>query len=133
MLSVQTVHSEPVLFQLFPGTCTYSQPTAAIHMKVTIITVQMKYFNFSFFQSNVIIITVKGSYKPFKEKEKIWFELLTTSSDLHSLSQLMQIYNRHLHSLSNFIPQLTPLLSKLYLFSMKCEYSWLNENISSDA
>ena len=41
--------------------------------------------------------------------------------------------NQHSHRLSNFIPQQMPLLSKLYLFSMKCEYSWLNENISSNA
>ena len=101
--------------------------------------VQNKVLQLLVFQSNVITgtkcdnSTCLRKLQTFQRKRKYLFELLTTSSNLHSLSPLMQIYNQHLHSLSNFIPQLTPFLSKVYLFSMKGEYSWSNENISSNA
>ena len=66
MLSEQTVHSAPVstissYMYIFSANCSYSYESNNYYGS-------MKYFNFSFFQSNVIIITVKGSYKPFKEK-----------------------------------------------------------------
>ena len=110
-MSVQTVHSKPVstissYMYIFSANCSYSYESNNYYGSNEVL--QLLVFSVKCDNSNCI-----GKLQTFQRKIKIWFELLTTSSDLHSLS--------------NFIPQLAPCLSKLDLSQ------WLNENISSHA
>ena len=66
MLSVQTVHSAPVstissYINIFSANYSYSYESNNYYGPNEVLQLLV-------FQSNVIIITVKGSYKPFKEK-----------------------------------------------------------------
>ena len=130
MLSVQTVHSEPVptissYMNIFSANCSYSYESNNYYGSNEVL--QLLVFSVKCDNNNC-----KRKLQTFQRKNLIWVT--------HNFKRLAQpesinykCNNQHSHSLSNFIPQLTPLLSKLYLFSMNCEYSQSSENITSKA